>query len=402
MSLVVADDWETATGLVFPPAGTDLRSLRNRQRHHVSWEDRVPTAIFRGNSTGPGTTADTNQRLKLALMSAEWSTDARYMDGNPVDGVRYLDAGVVQWNMRDRKLQGEPMTHIKPDKLPVQLVERVPMYAQAKYKYQVYVDGHCAAMRYASMMPLGSMILRVKSVTKADHMWYFPLLRPHDLSKGDDVGDADHVEVEADLSDLPQVLTWCKLHDAACKRIVDNATTLYEKLISREGLLDYTVLMLREIALRFTPHTALAAEILGIKTPFLAGGTAEFLEELDASEPEGSTDPVGDGGGPWGARHDDWFGADNCDYVSCRIGPSGIPRPKFAEYFARLEAQRQRATKRAREEEPTSVGGGSTSLTHIAQQRRSNHLKNLKSRLAKLGGGDASAGLRKAIDQTGE
>ena len=52
------------------------------------------------------------------------------------------------------------------DKNDEPLVKKVPMYAQAKFKYHVYVDGHCAAMRYASMMPLGAVILKVSSSTK--------------------------------------------------------------------------------------------------------------------------------------------------------------------------------------------------------------------------------------------
>lgn len=29
-----------------------------------------------------------------------------------IDGVRYMDAGVVQWNIRDKKLQNKPMTFL--------------------------------------------------------------------------------------------------------------------------------------------------------------------------------------------------------------------------------------------------------------------------------------------------
>ena len=60
LPLVTTEDWETATGRVFPPDGSDLRSASNRKKHQVPWEDRLPTAVFRGNSTGPGTTSSTN------------------------------------------------------------------------------------------------------------------------------------------------------------------------------------------------------------------------------------------------------------------------------------------------------------------------------------------------------
>ena len=36
------------------------------------------------------------------------------------------------------------------------------MYEQQKFKYQIYADGHVAAMRYTSMMVLGSVIFKVQ------------------------------------------------------------------------------------------------------------------------------------------------------------------------------------------------------------------------------------------------
>lgn len=38
LPLVTTEDWETATGLVFPPDGADLRSKANRGKHQVPWE----------------------------------------------------------------------------------------------------------------------------------------------------------------------------------------------------------------------------------------------------------------------------------------------------------------------------------------------------------------------------
>ena len=41
-----------------------------------------------------------------------------------------------------------------------------------RYKYQLYVDGHCAAMRYASMMCLGAVIMKVRGEeTEAGEMF---------------------------------------------------------------------------------------------------------------------------------------------------------------------------------------------------------------------------------------
>jgi len=60
----------------------------------------------------------------------------------------------------------------------LKLADRIPMFEQAKYKYLIYVEGHCAAARYASLMAFGSVIIKVESLTQAADMWYFPLLTP--------------------------------------------------------------------------------------------------------------------------------------------------------------------------------------------------------------------------------
>lgn len=43
----------------------------------------------------------------------------------------------------------------------LRLSDRIPMFQQAKYKYLIYVEGHCAAARYASLMAFGSVIIKV-------------------------------------------------------------------------------------------------------------------------------------------------------------------------------------------------------------------------------------------------
>ena len=161
LPLVCTDDWETATGKVFPPSATDLRSARNRGAHVVPWGERQATAFFRGNATGAGVTPETNQRLRLAQLSMAWNAGsssssggrggggggggggaaaaeaARLYGASPHnaagDGAAFLDAGVVGWNkLRDRKMQGQPVTFLNPDDVGVELVKKVPMYMQVR------------------------------------------------------------------------------------------------------------------------------------------------------------------------------------------------------------------------------------------------------------------------------
>ena len=118
-----------------------------------------------------------------------------------------------------------------------------PIYEQSKYKYLVYVDGHCAACRYGFMMRLGSVILKVESRQVADRMWYFPLLKPY----------YDHVPVKADLSDLEEKIRWCREHDDECRIIGENAQRFYEKYVGHKATLDYIEMLCKQMAKRFVP-----------------------------------------------------------------------------------------------------------------------------------------------------
>jgi hypothetical protein len=170
-----------------------------------------------------GVTAATNQRLNIAVLSEEWSTHAKYHD--------YLDAKIVGWNMRDKKLAGQKMTFINKSNFPFEVTTAnfTPIYEQSSYKYLLYIEGHCAACRYGFMMVLGSVILKVDSRCVADQLWYFPLLEPY----------YDHVPVKADLSDLAEQIEWCRTHDEECKLIASRARMIHDRFLSKEGILDY-------------------------------------------------------------------------------------------------------------------------------------------------------------------
>ena len=86
----------------------------------------------------------------------------------------------------------------------------------------------------------GSVILKVESICVADSMWYFPLLKPY----------IDHVPVKADLSNLLEQIEWCRNNDEKCHIIANNARILYNKYLSRNGILDYLQAICIEISKR--------------------------------------------------------------------------------------------------------------------------------------------------------
>ena len=106
----------------------------------------------------------------------------------------------------------------------------------------------------------------------------------------------DHIPVQADLSDLAEVITWCKTHDAECHQIVLNAERLYDRLINLEGQLDYMQLMTYQMAKQYVPEgeggrccTLLACSVRGsdqcrvrVSVLWLGGVVAVFSDHWSA------------------------------------------------------------------------------------------------------------------------
>ncbi|KAH9196755.1 hypothetical protein AeNC1_001276 [Aphanomyces euteiches] len=273
-----SEDWEAATGLVFPPSFIhthcrkcscnnprdcrenwecfcdgdrkyhgiapvrDLFTASNFKKFDKPWEEKVNTAFFRGTATGGGTTIKTNQRLHLA-----WKTEPEFY--HLMHPVPCLDAEITAWNLRDKKIAGSPMTFVRRDdfkgrgEFTAGKQHYIPMYEQSKFKYILYVEGHCAANRYAFLMRLGSVILKVTSKCVADEMWYTPLLVPME----------DHVPIKEDLSDLAEKIIWCRENDDKCRAMAECAKQKYERFVSKQGIYDYMELITTQVAQRFSP-----------------------------------------------------------------------------------------------------------------------------------------------------
>lgn len=193
----------------------------------VPWESKKPIAVFRGASTGCGVTIDTNIRLKLAHISHQSKKDK--------DGLPLLDAGITEWNIRARKLQGEKyLQTIETKSLPFGLVGRLTPQQQAEYKYVINVDGHVSAYRLSLELESGFCVLLAGSKYK---LWYREYLIPYQ----------HYVPVKEDLSDLLDQIKWCKKNDSKCKEIAENAEKFSKKYLSKDGILDYLQKLLFEI-----------------------------------------------------------------------------------------------------------------------------------------------------------
>jgi len=187
------------------------------------WNQRKPTAVFRGKSTGCGTNPQNNQRLKIAQIAAK----------NPSrDDIPLLNAGITSWQLRPRKNIHSPyLQTINPNELDFDLVPFMSPEEQSTFKYIINVDGHVSAFRLSYELSMGSVLLIVDSPWK---IWFSHLLVPY----------VHFVPIKDDLSDLLSQIEWCRLNDEKCQQIASNALDFYHKFLSKNAILDFLQLSL--------------------------------------------------------------------------------------------------------------------------------------------------------------
>jgi hypothetical protein len=187
----------------------------------TKWEDKIPTLIFRGASTGTGTTIDNNPRLFFS----NYSKTEKY-DSN---GDLIMDVGLTKMNLRPRKnIKSKYLTTIYMDEIDIPLKEFKTPLEQSKYKYILHLPGHTCAYRLSLEMYYGSVIFIFKCPYK---LWFFDSLIPweHYIPVSDEISEKD----------LLNKLEWCKQNDEKCKMIAENARKFAIKYLGREGILNY-------------------------------------------------------------------------------------------------------------------------------------------------------------------
>lgn len=188
----------------------------------TEWCDKKSVAVFRGTSTGMGTTCRNNMRLKVLKMGK--------------DNPQILDVGITKWNARPRKTSKDKFYSI----IPLKIIEMYPLKnflsyeEQCKYKYIINIPGHTTSFRLSTLLGLKSVILHVPHKY---YMWFEPMLKPY----------VHYVPVRSDLQDLVKQVKWCIKNDDICKNIVNNANAFYNKYLSKTGVIEYMLKQLNDI-----------------------------------------------------------------------------------------------------------------------------------------------------------
>lgn len=225
------EDWSRVNSIedrvLFPPSCKDYL-----YDFSTPWDQRKPTAVFRGASTGCGVSSKEgplfNQRLKLANISMKTKTD-KY-------GVPLIDAGITKWNLRPRKIINvQYLKTIDPSEEACTVKPLTPEQ-QSKYKYIINVDGHVSAFRLSLEMSMGSCIIIVESLY-GWKMWFSHLLVPY----------VHYIPVKSDLTDLVEKIKWCRENDSECKKIASNAKQFSDKYLTKKGIINHMANLLNDL-----------------------------------------------------------------------------------------------------------------------------------------------------------
>ena len=187
------------------------------------WEHRRSCAVFRGGATGEGICPETNPRLKLAVLSEEWS----HFDGDQP----LLDARLTSWNQRQKVGKDGVLRILDRTDLArrwgLKDVGRrhfLSWAQQASCKYAVYLDGNVGAGRLGALLGLGFVVLAPSSRKPATYMRMH--LKPM----------VHFIPLREDLSDLRPTLLWLRQNDEAARCISENAQRLHRRWCSQAAM----------------------------------------------------------------------------------------------------------------------------------------------------------------------
>lgn len=189
----------------------------------LDFMSKRPTLVFRGASTGLGTTLEDNPRLFFSKLSQQGRIK-EYDENRP-----FLDVGITKWNIRPRKRQHCDFLDIpNPDHLQLPLVEPLTPLEQSAYKYILHLPGHSFAYRLSVELSMGSVVFLYPSEYS---IWYLPLLKPYE----------HYIPLERgmDSEEVFEKIRWCDAHPDECVNIAQKAREFYTQYLSYSSTLDY-------------------------------------------------------------------------------------------------------------------------------------------------------------------
>lgn len=187
------------------------------------WYKKIPTAIWRGSTTGCGVKPETNKRIKMA----EISKNINRNDKKSIDGYPYINAGIVQFT-KGFKVTNKVINFIDQQKLNIPKLEFVTYEQQSTYKYVLNIEGNSGAYRYSSLFYTNSTVVNVKTKFK---LWFEPLLEKNK--------EFIQLSSKLDENNVIKTLEFLKTHDDVAKYIADNGKKFFETYINKDTISEY-------------------------------------------------------------------------------------------------------------------------------------------------------------------
>jgi DNA-directed RNA polymerase II subunit RPB2 len=195
------------------------------------WESRKDEFIWRGQGTGCGNTSETNPRMNLDKI-----TQSNLIPELNARITNFTDR--IKGSFKDGKVNLEYLGYKKFQDL------YVTMDKQLSCKFILNVEGNSAAYRFGSLLGLGFCVLNIESTYT---LWFEPMLKKGVIQDAD-IDKAHCISVKHDLSDLAEVIEWCKANDAICKKISENGMEFYKKHFTKDFVYDYVADMCNSIS----------------------------------------------------------------------------------------------------------------------------------------------------------
>lgn len=216
-----------------PAGNVDIDATIGPATPRYFYEKTIDKAVFRGGSTGCGSTPETNMRLKIT--NPAFLASLRNKD--------MLDVGLTTIT---KQYKMDPVAGLSKVDPATPLTAPLTLEQQSQYKYIIHIDGNVHAYRLLKTMLTGSCILRVRSPYRSwmdfpnnDRFQGFDI---RDMGGANDRDDSKNpllshwIWVDSDLSNLDNVLEFCRDHEDICIKVGQNAREIAETYLSMKHI----------------------------------------------------------------------------------------------------------------------------------------------------------------------
>jgi hypothetical protein len=205
--LILFPDWYALKG--FEPERTQV--LEGNLLY--PWECKLPILFFRGGDSG-------------IKDPSQWANYPR---------PRLMELSVQHPDLIDAKLNYmHHRQYWSYASIRGYLGDFVPIRENGRYKYEMDIDGNCAATPRLPLLMHGNSVI-LKNTTDSI-LWFYRTLKPY----------VHYIPVAEDLSDIFIQLEWAKNHDDECRKISENSRQLAAEIFSQEFIYLYFYRLLEE------------------------------------------------------------------------------------------------------------------------------------------------------------